>query len=138
MNEIHEFIQDAAAKNGLEVTDCEAIHEHYKKMYGSFNAWKEEMVSDMKCVAAYCKAFKKPPMFNEENLTKSWDAFVLETLEYENPTPRQLAMEFFDQDCFGETIFPSRLSPFITIDYDALGKYIMEHYKVSGDFVFEG
>ena len=78
MNEIHDLIRNAAAKNGLEVTDCEAIHEHYKKMYGSFNAWKEEMVSDMKCVAAYCKAFKKPPMFNEETLTKSWDAFVLE------------------------------------------------------------
>lgn len=137
MNEIHEIIRKAAAENGLEVADYESIRHHYLGPASSFMAWqKTGMELDMERVAAYCKAYGKPLVFTKESIGESFSALVLWTREYK-PTPRELAIEFVEQGALGDTTFPSQLSPFITIDYDAIGKYIMEHYKVSGEFVFE-
>ena len=137
MNEIHEIIRKAAAENGLEVADYDSIRQHYLGSSASFEGWqKNTMDFDMERVAAYCKAYGKPLVFTKESIGDSSSALVLWTRD-ENATPRELAEEFVERDALGDTTFPSQLSPFITIDYDALGKYIMEHYKVSGEYVFE-
>lgn len=138
MDDNYKLIQDAAGEHGLEVVDCETVLHHYMNL-PSFcpTHWQHKICSDMERVVAYCKAWGKPLEFSLKNIENSYLTLVLQSCDYKNPSPRQLALEFVNQGVYGKTVYPSRLCPFITINYDALGKYIMSHYKVSGGYVFE-